>query len=132
MGQRRIGAKQVAAILKLDGPRRYDHFIKHVVDCKQAWGLYRDGWVMGEDDSGIPTFPLWPATEYASLNADGDWAECEPAEIPLDDLVDELLPKLKEEGILPSVFRTPEGQSTTPSVEQVLEDLRAEMRRYEE
>ena len=126
-----ISPKQIEAVLKLDGPKRYDHFIKQVVDCEQVWGLYCDGWAMGTDDSGKPTFPLWPAKEYAEFSAEGLWAEYEPAEIPLDELVDELLPKLKEDGVGPSVFRTPEGQSVMPSIEQIVADLRNEMTRYE-
>ena len=131
MPERRISDKELHAILGLDGPRRYDHFIKHVVDCEQAWGLYSDGWAMGSDDDGRPTFPLWPAHQYASLCAVGEWADCEPTEIPLEDLVSELLPRLKEDGVAPSVFRTPAGQSVMPSVDQMLTDLKNEMARYE-
>src|SRR5215510_6779044 len=107
MPQRVISPKQIEAVLKLSGPERYDHFIKHVADCREAWGLWKDGWAMGEDDSGVSTFPIWPAKEYAALSADGPWRGYEPSSIPLGDLVDELLPKLEEDGILPSVFRTP-------------------------
>lgn len=128
---RRISPNQIESILALDGPSRYDHFIKHVVDCEQAWGLYNDGWVMGSDDAESPTFQLWPAAEYAALSAIGEWSDFEPAEIPLDDLVRELLPKLKEDDIGLSIFRTPEGQSVMPSVDQLLDDLHAEMSRYE-
>lgn len=131
MASRIVSEKQVQALLKLDGPKRYDHFIKHVVDCEQAWGLYKDGWAMGGDDSGTPTFPLWPAKEYAILCANGDWAACEPSEIPLDDLVEELLPNLDRDGVIPSIFRTPEGQAAMPTVELLLADLRNEMLRYE-
>lgn len=119
------------AILKLDGPARYGHFVKHVVDCEEAWGLYDDGWAMGADDDGNPTFQMWPAREYAALCATGEWSSYEPAEIPLEDLADELLPKLREDGVGLGIFRTPEGQSVMPSVDQLLEDLRTEMDRYE-
>lgn len=131
MPERKISEKQIEALLKLDGPSRYDHFIKHVVDCEQAWGLYDDGWAMGADDDETPTFPFWPAKEYAILCATGVWSRYEPAEIPLDELVDVVLPQLKDEGVIPSIFRTPEGQAAMPSVDQLLADLRNEMTRYE-
>lgn len=131
MAERVLSQKQIESILKLDGPGRYDHFIKHVVDCQQAWGLYSVGWTIGSDDEGNPTFQLWPAKEYAILCANGLWAGYEPAEIPLEDLVGELLPKLQRENVGLGVFRTPDGQSVMPTVEQLTTDLKAEMERYE-
>lgn len=130
MAERKLSSKQIESILKLDGPRRYDHFIKHVVDCQHAWGLYSDGCAMGIDDSGNPTFQLWPAREYATLCAKDLWTGFEPSEIPLEDLVDELLPKLERDGVGLGVFRTPEGQSVMPSIHDLLADLRVEMARY--
>ena len=55
----------------------------------------------------------------------------EAAEIPLDDLINELLPKLEEDGVQPSVFRTPTGESVMPAVNQLIEDLRTEKAKYE-
>jgi hypothetical protein len=97
MATRPISPKQIEAVLKLSGPSRYDHFIKRVVDSQRAWGLWDEGWAMGSDDLGKQTFQLWPAKEYAALSAAGLWAGYEPAEIPLEDLVNELLPKLQED-----------------------------------
>ena len=131
MSQRVVSPKQMEAILKLPGPERYDHFIKHVADCEEAWGLWRDGWAMGEDDSGAPTFPIWPAKDYAALSADGPWTGYEPASIPLDDLINELLPKLEEDEVKPSIFRTPQGDAVMPDIPQLMADLQREMSRYE-
>jgi len=61
---------------------------------------------MGADDDGRPTFPLWPASEYAALCAMETWDGYEPTEISRTDLVHELLPKLLDDGVRPSVFRT--------------------------
>jgi hypothetical protein len=106
MSSRSISAKQMEALLKLPGPGRYDHFIKSVVDREQAWGLWNNGWAMGRDDAQRSTFPLWPAREYAALSAVGEWAGYQAAEIPLDDLINELLPKLERDGVQASIFRT--------------------------
>lgn len=125
-----LSEKQIEATLKLDGPKRYDHFIKHVVDTQEAWGLWKEGWALGADDAERPTFQLWPAKEYAMLCTVDAWEGYEASEIPLNDLVDELLPGLERDGIQPSVFRTPVGHSTMPSVQQLLADLKTEMARY--
>lgn len=131
MAERVLSQKQIESILKLDGPRRYSHFVKHIVDCQQAWGLYCEGWAMGSDDNGNPTFQLWPAKEYATLCAYGLWAGYEPAEMPLDDLVEELLPKLHRDSVGVGIFRTPEGQSVMPTIKQLIADLKTEMERYD-
>ena len=86
---------------------------------------------MGSDDDGNPTFQLWPAKEYAALCADGLWAGFQPTEIPLDDLVKEVLPKLQRDNVRLGIFRTAKGQSVMPSVEQLSADLKNEMARYE-
>lgn len=130
MAERRLSPKEIESILKLDGPRRYAHFVKHVVDCEQVWGLHSDGWAMGENDDGVPTFQIWPAREYAALCANGPWAGYEPAEIPLDDLLVELLPRLRLDGVALGVFRTPEGFSIMPSIEQLTADLEHEKADY--
>ena len=65
------------------------------------------------------------------LGAVGVWNEYEPTEIPLGDLINELLPKLLSDGIQPSVFRTPEGDAVLPAIPQLLADLENEMSRYE-
>lgn len=131
MAERKISEKQIESILKLDGPARYDHFVKQVIGWERVWGLYNDGWAMGSDDDGHPNFQLWPAREYAVLNAVGEWAGFEPSEIPLEDLINELLPKLRRDGVGLGVFRTPEGKSVMPSIDQLEDDLRNEMTRYE-
>jgi hypothetical protein len=131
MSQKSLSQKQIAAVLDLAGPERYDHFIKRVVDARCAWGLWNEGWAMGVDATGRATFPLWPASEYASLCAVGMWIEFEPTEITLSDLIDELLPKLLSDGVQPSVFRTPEGDAILPAIPQLLADLENEMSRYE-
>ncbi|MBL8176487.1 MAG: DUF2750 domain-containing protein [Bryobacterales bacterium] len=84
--QVRLYKEDFQTVKDLDGSARYEHFVKHIADCEEAWGLYDDGWAMGEDDEGNATFQLWPAKEYAALCADGEWAGYEAAAIPLEDL----------------------------------------------
>src|SRR5688572_2502535 len=102
MAGRKLRPREMEAVLALDAPTRYEHFVKQVADRNEAWGLWSNGWAMGMDDEGTPTFPLWPAKEYAELCAKGNWKGFEAAEIPLNDLIDELLPKLQDDGVKPS------------------------------
>jgi hypothetical protein len=119
--------KQVESVFRMDGPSRYDYFIKKIVEDGEAWGLFEEGWAMGSDGKGKATFPLWPGKELAQACATGPWAGFSPREIALEDLVEELLPMLQNDKVTPSVLRSPDGKSVLVNVEQILEDLDAEM-----
>jgi hypothetical protein len=128
---RKTGAKEVEAVLRLDGPARFEHFIKRVVDEERAWGLWKDGWALMQNNDGTHAFPLWPAKEYAELARSGDWAEYETESISLNDLVEELLPKLAKKGVIPAVFPTPNGKGVAPSIEEFITHLKVEQKKYE-
>lgn len=126
-----LSEKKIAAILALQAPKRYGHFIKTVVDGEKAWGLYSDGWALSATDDGMTVFPIWPAMEYAELCAFNEWRDYKAREISLGDLLTELIPKLEQDGLLLGIFPTPEDKGMTPELEIITEDLRNEMIRYE-
>lgn len=128
---RKTSLKEIESVLRLDGPSRYEHFVKRVVDAESAWGLWRDGWALMRDERGTEVFPLWPAREYAELCRRDAWAEYEPAAIALDDLLNDLLPKLDEAHILPGVFPIPTGLGVTATVRELDDALRNEMEKYD-
>lgn len=102
-----VSERKLEALLALPGPERYEHFVKTVADWELAWGLYSEGWALAADDDGRPAFPLWPAEEFARACAGGEWEDYSPEEIALEDLVNELLPKLERDSVLVAVFPTP-------------------------
>ena len=59
-----------------------------------------------------------------------EWAEYQPKSFSLDDFINELLPNLKADGVLPGIFYTPADNGVTPIVEQVLADLQEELKSY--
>ncbi|WDE09012.1 DUF2750 domain-containing protein [Thalassomonas viridans] len=126
-----VSQKQIDAILKLSAPKRYSHFIKKVVGWKQLWALYNDGWAMSESDKGELIFPLWPEKEYAELCVSGEWSDYVPKPIELDDALDNMIPMLKEKGILPGVFFTMKDGSVNASIDELESDLREELSKYE-
>lgn len=126
----KVNPKQLAAVIALPSKERYEHFVKVVADRQEAWGLYQDGWALAATNDGISVFPLWPAEEYAAMCAQDQWAGYKPQAINLDDLLNELLPKLEQDGVLPGVFYTPNNKGLTPSVEQLRHDFEAELQNY--
>ena len=123
---RDLSVKQVESVLRLPGPKRYEHFIKQVADREEVWGLYSDGWALAGTDEGEEAFPLWPAKEYAALCATGDWSWSSPKGIPLEDLLEALLPRLTDDHALAGVFPTPDDKGVTVAPNQLLNNLRAE------
>jgi len=123
--------KEFEAVLRLDGPARFQHFVKRVADAESAWGLWRDGWALTGDDSGTDAFPLWPAREYAALFQTDDWVDHEPSEIQLRDLLGELLPKLRGKGTRVAVFPRPDGRGVVVTADELEASLRRELENYE-
>lgn len=126
-----VSQKQLKEILMLPAPKRYSYFIKKVIGWRRLWALYDDGWAMSESDVGDPIFPLWPEKEYAELCISGEWANYEPKPIELNEVLDSMIPMLRERGILPGVFFTMEAGSVNSSVDQLESDLREELSHYE-
>jgi hypothetical protein len=124
--------KEMEAVMRLDGPARFQHFVKRVVDSEAAWGLWKGGWALMRDDAGVEVFPLWPAREYAEASRTGEWSEYEAEQIGLDDLLGDLLPKLAAKSVRPGVFPIASGKGVTPTVEELELALRKEMEKYGE
>lgn len=127
---KKVNTKQMEAVLALPGIARFEHFIKVVVDWQEVWGLYQHGWAQSSTSDGIIVLPFWPAQEYAQICAVNEWANYEARKIPLDDFIADVLPKLKLEGVLPGVFLTPTGQGVTPSIDELIAALEAELQNY--
>ncbi|MCR9628583.1 DUF2750 domain-containing protein [Vibrio antiquarius] len=125
-----INQKQIEAVLQLPAPKRYSHFIKKVVGWKKVWALYNDGWALSETDDETLILPLWPEKEYADLCISGDWSAYEARSIDLEEVLDDMLPMLRERKILPGVFFTMEDGSVNATVDQLESDLITELSKY--
>jgi hypothetical protein len=124
-------SKEIEAILALDGPARFNRFVKEIVDSEEVWALWQDGWALMKTDDGSPVLPFWPAQEYAQLCRVGDWAPYEPRKISLAEFLDDLLPKLTERGTSPGVFPTAAGRGVILPADQLTAAIREELKRYE-
>ena len=125
-----VSQKQIDAIIKLPTPKRYSHFIKKVVGWQRLWGLYNDGWAMLESEEGQPVFPLWPEKEYAELCISGDWKQFKAEPIELEEVLESLIPMLRDRKVLPGVFYTMKDGSINATVDELERDLREELNHY--
>lgn len=121
--------KEVEAILALSGPKRYDYFIKTVAKHEEVWGLYNDGWALAGTDDGIEVFPVWPQKVYAEMCIDKGSDDNQAKAINLFEFIEDLIPELQEDGILPCIFFLPSDKGVIPTVDQLLEDLKTELQR---
>jgi hypothetical protein len=128
---RKTSAKEIEAVLQLDGPDRFQRFVKRVADDECAWSLWKDGWGLMADSAETLVFPLWPAREYAELCRLGEWSDYEARSIGLDELLADYLPRMSERGVLPAVFPTPANKGVTLTVEELTAALRKELEQYD-
>jgi hypothetical protein len=132
-----LGEDEVRGALALPARDRHILFVQLVCDWEETWGLRNpDGWVLARgprashDPDGVAkggAFPLWPHSELARLCARGPWEDAAPEAIPLDELLESLLPLLAEEGLQVAVFPAPDGDSRLTSPEELRRDLEAEL-----
>lgn len=126
-----VKTQQIEAVLKLPAPVRYSHFIKKVVGWGRMWGLYSDGWAMATSPDGGDVLPLWPERAYAERSKNGEWLNFEPKPIELSEALEQMIPMLRERGILPGVFFDADVGSIACTMDQLESDLRTEMHKYD-
>ncbi len=118
---------QIDAINTMSVEQRYDYFIKQCVELQQVWGLYSDaGWVI-LPDNGDEHFPIWSHAELASQWAAGEFADCQPKAVALDEWLAKWLPGMEEDGLLAAVSPNQEGDAIVVAAEELLENIQAAM-----
>jgi hypothetical protein len=121
--------KEFETVIKLSGLKRYEYFIKKVVDYEEVWALYDNGWAITEDDHGNKMIPFWPKKEYADFCAKDEWETYVAESIDLDGFIENWIPDMKAEKIKPSIFWNNED-SVVLDIEHLIQDLECELENY--
>ena len=116
---------RMQAVLRLPAARRYEYFLQRVAESGEVWGLDGEGWALALDDAGRDVLPLWPTPEFAAMCATRLWSGFQPRAIKLQELLENVLPQLEEEGMPVGIFFTPEGQGHPVSAGELIEALRS-------
>jgi uncharacterized protein DUF2750 len=96
---------EVQQILALSAEDRALTFFQLAADWEEAWGLKdAEGWVVAKETDALP---LWPHAVFAEACAQGAWEGAVPEPLPIDDLLEDLLPLLEEDGLRVAVFPVP-------------------------
>lgn len=109
--------------------KRYEYFIKKVVDFEEVWGLYNDGWATTTDENKRILIPFWPRQEFAEACAIDEWQSYVATAIDLEEFINEWLPGMKDDGILPSIFWN-NDDSAVVEVNNITSDLERELENY--
>jgi hypothetical protein len=105
-----IDKREFEATLELPPLERYSYLVHRVAGSEEAWALRsEEGWVLISDEAG-DAFCLWPHPAFAQACILEDWDSCAPETIPLQELLEELLPALAEDAIRLAVFPAPAGE----------------------
>ena len=127
-----VSDKELAAVLELPSPRRYQYFVKRVADAETVWSLSGPGgWVLLGDAEEHVIVPVWPHKRFAAACASGDCSDNEPRSIPLSEWVKAWLPGIARDDRLIAVFPTPDSKGPVVSAERLKADLEEELRNYE-
>lgn len=117
--------EEIRRLLSLPPQDRAATFFQLAADWEEAWGLKdSEGWVVGKQTDALP---LWPHSAFAQACAKGPWEGATPEALALDDLLDELLPLLEEEGLRVAVFPAPEDSGALMAPGEVSERLESEL-----
>ena len=116
---------EVAQLLALTPADRVLAFFQLAADWEEVWGLKdADGWLVSKEADALP---LWPHAVFAEACARGAWEGALPEPLPVDDLLDDLLPVLEEDGLRVAVFPVPEDPGILMAPGEVRDRLEAEL-----
>ncbi len=116
---------QIDAIDRMPAEQRYDYFIRTTVALQQVWGLAGEGgWVI-LSEAGDEHLPVWPHEELAAAWAGGEFADCQPQHITLDDWLGKWLPGMERDALLVAVCPDSEGDCIIVTAAELLEETQA-------
>ncbi len=122
-----LSKTQIDAINRFSADQRYDYFVNKIIEQREVWGLSSDeGWVILSDE-GDEHLPIWPHPELAALWVTGDYADCQPKSISLDDWLAKWLPGMEKDALLAAISPDTEGESIVVSAEELGESIRFTM-----
>lgn len=116
-------------ILKLSASDRYKYFLRKVCDYEVVWGLYSDGWAIGQLNS-TQVIPVWPEKSFAEACAIDQWFGFQPKPIPLEAFVKKWIPGATADSRKFAIFPTITDAAIAVENELLLEDIRIENSQY--
>ncbi|HSQ88801.1 DUF2750 domain-containing protein, partial [Romboutsia sp.] len=109
IGKYSIGDSALEELSKVALSDRYEYFIEKIVESKEAWFLYNNGFAMIDYEDENSRIPVWNKREYAEFFINDKFEECVIKSINLDEFIEYLLPDLDKNNIYLDVLYDGEG-----------------------
>jgi hypothetical protein len=123
--------KELDAVIGLDANKRYEYSIKRIADFETLWVLGdNQGLRTYEDETGHAIFPIWPFKEFALLCSTGEFADCQPEELQLNEFMEDYIPDFKERGYKLSILPLPSDKGAVVEIDIFKEVLQKELDKY--
>jgi hypothetical protein len=120
-----ITEEEARQLLALPAGDRAIQFFQLLADWEEGWGLLdAEGWVVASETDALP---LWPHATLAAACAVGPWEGALPEPVPLDELLEDLLPLLAADGLRVAVFPSSHDPGLLLAPDEVRERLEREM-----
>jgi len=120
-----IDEDEARQILALPPGERAVTFFQLVADWEEVWGLKdSEGWIVARETDALP---LWPHSVFAASCARGAWEGAAAEAMPLGELLEDLLPRLAEDGLTVAVFPAPEEAGVVMPPAEFRERLEKEL-----
>ncbi|MCH4244433.1 DUF2750 domain-containing protein [Acinetobacter gerneri] len=122
--QRKTSAKSKKSQSTLSPKDAYIQFLNKI--CHQAcvYSIYNNGWTISTLVSGERAFPFWQSETLARLVLQGQWADFEIREISFKDLIERVLPYIKQQHISVALDISPDGKYLPSNADSLMIDLK--------
>jgi hypothetical protein len=121
-----ITQADLAKFFKKPGEKRYDYFLKQVVENEEVYGLAdEEGWALLGDDNDADILPLFPAPEFAEAFRQAQhFLEFQVEAVDVNELL-EWLEEMDSEGMMVAAFPNLELQGAVVPALHLKKDLKA-------
>lgn len=128
----KISEKEIIAVCQLDAFERYQYFIKRVADSEKMYSLIdNEGFWAMADIEDKTVISLWPAPEYALINAIDDWDGFLVKEIIIKEFEDDFINCIEKNNWLINIFSFKEKAGFVVDISEFARDLSEEIKKYQ-
>ncbi|MCL6265158.1 DUF2750 domain-containing protein [Flagellimonas myxillae] len=127
-----LNSKEIESVSKLEPFKRYNYFIKKIADFEEIWTIVdKHGELALSDIEENTLISFWTAEAFIKSNLYGNWENCIPFKITLDDFEDIFAPLIVDNNYLINVFPVNGKSGFVVNLDEFIRDLNDELEKYQ-
>ena len=128
----KINNKEIENVSKLKPFKRYQYFIKKVIDFEELWTLLdnEDNLAMSHVDEKM-LVSFWTNEAFIKSNLDENWKGFKPFKLTLDYFEDKIIPIVAENNYLLNIFPVGGMSGFVVNLDEFIRDLNNELEKYQ-